>query len=89
MLTLDITKQVRDFLDQLDPKRFRQVANKILSLMENPDPQDSRELSGYPYHRTDVGEYRIIYRVENHCLKVALVGKRNDDEVYQKLGRIM
>ena len=49
--------------------------------MENPDPQDSRELSGYPYRRTDVGEYRIIYSVESHCLKVALVGKRNDDEI--------
>ena len=87
MLTLDITKQVRDFLDGLDPKRFRQVANKIFSLMENPEPADSQQLSGYPYRRADIGEYRIIYRVEHGCLKVALVGKRNDDEVYKKLKR--
>ena len=88
MLMLDITKQVRDFLDQLDPKQFRQVANKIFSLMENPKPQDSMELSGYPYRRTDVGEYRIIYRVENDRLKVALVGKRNDDGIYKQLRRM-
>ena len=87
MLTLDITKQVRDFLDGLDPKRFRQVANKIFSLMENPEPTDSQQLSGYSYRRADIGEYRIIYRVEQGCLKVALVGKRNDDEVYKKLKR--
>ena len=89
MLTLNITKQVRNFLDQLDPKRFRQVANKIFSLMENPAPPDSCQLSGYPYHRTDIGEYRIIYRVEKDCLNVALVGKRNDDEIYKMLKRAM
>ncbi len=87
MLTLDITKQVRDFLNGLDPKRFRQIANKIFSLMENPESADSQQLSGYPYRRADISEYRIIYRVEQGCLKVALVGKRNDDEVYKKLKR--
>lgn len=89
MLMLDITRQVRDFLNQLDSKRFRQVANKIFSLMENPTPADSKQLSGYPYRRTDIGEYRIIYRVEVECIKVALVGKRNDDEIYRELRKAM
>jgi len=88
MLTLDITKHVRDFLNKLDAKRCRQVANKIFSLMEDPKPSDTKELSGFPYRRADVGEYRIIYRVQEDCLKVALIGKRNDDEVYKKLRRL-
>jgi len=87
MLSLDLTHQAKDFLDQLDPKRFRQIVKKIFSLMENPRPADSRPLPGYPFFRADIGEYRIIYRVEGSCLKVALVDKRNDDEVYKKLGR--
>jgi mRNA interferase RelE/StbE len=38
--------------------------------------------------RTDSGEYRIIYRVEEDELHVALIGKRNDDEVYRLLRRM-
>jgi len=88
MLALDLTHQAKDFLDQLDPKRFRQVVKKIFSLMENPRPSDSKALHGYPFWRADIGEYRIIYRVEENSLKIALVGKRNDDDVYKKLSRM-
>ncbi len=56
--------------------------------MENDRPADSKALQGYPFWRADVGEYRIVYRVEENCLKVALVDKRNDDEVYKKLSRM-
>jgi len=53
--------------------------------LEDPEPTESSQLIGYPYRRADIGEYRIVYRVEEDCLKVALVGKRNDDEVYRQL----
>jgi mRNA-degrading endonuclease RelE of RelBE toxin-antitoxin system len=32
--------------------------------MEDPFPPDSRRLVGFPYHRADIGEYRIVYRVD-------------------------
>lgn len=85
MLKLDITKQVLKFFRSLPAKQYRQVFNKVLALMEDPEPPDSSSLIGYPYRRADIGEYRIIYRVEGDCLKVALIGKRNDDEVYRQL----
>ncbi len=53
--------------------------------MEDPEQPDSYPLAGYPYRRADIGEYRIIHRVEEDCLKVAFVGKRNDDETYHQL----
>ena len=88
MLLLDITHQAKDFLGHLDPKQFRQVVRKILDLMGNPKPGDAKPLHGYPFWRVDVGEYRIVYRIEQNTLKVALVDKRNDDEVYKKLKRL-
>jgi len=87
MLPLDLTHQAKDFLGQLDPKQFRQVVKKIFSLMEDPKPGDAKPLHGYPYWRADIGEYRIVYRVEQSTLKIALVDKRNDDEIYKKLRR--
>jgi mRNA interferase RelE/StbE len=77
MLKLDLTKKVMAFLDRLPPKQFKQVAKKIFSLMADPEPHDSKELNEYPYRGTDIGEYRIIYRLEENVLKIALVGKRN------------
>ncbi len=87
---LDVTKDSLEFAEQLEPKRFKQVINKTLSLLTNPKPNDSQKLVGYDeYIRVDVGEYRIIYRLQDEVVKVALIGKRNDDEVYKQFERKM
>ena len=88
MLSLDLTHQAKDFLARLDPKQFRQIVKKIFSLMDEPKPGDAKPLHGYLYWRADIGEYRIVYRVEQNILKVALVDKRNDDEIYKMLKRV-
>ena len=88
MRKIDLTKKARKFLNGLPAKQFRQIVKKIFSLLENPDPQDAKQLKGYPYLRTDTGEYRIIYRFDDETVYVLLVGKRNDDEVYAKLRRM-
>ena len=82
-----MSKKTLAFLNKLPPKQFKQVSNKIFSLMTIPNPHDSKELKGYPYRRADIGEYRIVYRVEGDVLKIAVVGKRNDSDVYKKLAR--
>ncbi len=72
----------------LPPKQFRQVVTTVLKLRQNPEPNDSKRLIGYPdYRRVDVGEYRVIYRLGEDTVYIALVGKRNDDEVYKKFKR--
>ncbi len=84
MLKLDLTKKSISFLDKLPPKQYRQVVQKIFKLMADPEPHDSKKLKGHPFRRTDIGEYRI----EEPVLKIAVVGKRNDADVYRKLKRL-
>ena len=85
MLKIDITKSAGKFIKKLPPKQFRQVVGTILALRENPTPTDSKQLKGYPdYQRADIGEYRIIYRFDKNTVYIAVVGKRNDDEVYRR-----
>ena len=53
-------------------------------------PHDAKKLQGVDhYYRISVGEYRIIYRIDvvNNVLIIAVIGKRNDDEVYKRLKR--
>jgi len=88
MKKIDLSLRAHKFLEGLPAKQFRQVALAIFRLAREPFPQDARSLQGYPYHRIDVGEFRIIYRVEEDVVRVALAGKRNDDEVYRQLGRM-
>jgi mRNA interferase RelE/StbE len=89
MLKIEISKRAGKFLITLPPKQGRQLAVKIQQLRENPEPNDSLLLKGFtPYRRADQGEYRIIYYVQDDTLKVDLIGKRNDDDVYKQLRRI-
>jgi mRNA interferase RelE/StbE len=51
-------------------------------------PADSKQVIGHPYRRADVGEYRVIYSHNEDRVRIVLIGKRNDDEVYRDLKRM-
>jgi len=85
MLKLLVSRKAQKFLDGLPPKQFRQIIRKVFALLEDPRPHDSEELRGYPFLRNDVGEYRIIYDVQGDTLRLIVIGKRNDEEVYRQL----
>jgi mRNA interferase RelE/StbE len=89
MLKIEISKRTGKFLSTLPPKQGRQLAVKIQQLRENPEPSDSIQLKGFsPYRPSDQGEYRIIYFVQEDILRVDLIGKRNDDDIYKQLKRL-
>lgn len=89
MHNLDLSKQALSFIESLQLKQKKQIANKIQILLENPKPQDNKKLKGGgEYFRVDVGEYRIIYSLGKMTVFVFVIGKRNDDEVYRKFDRM-
>ena len=87
MRKLSITHDGLKFLDRLDAKQFRQVVRRILALATDPTPNDSIHMEGSDYRRTDQGEYRIVYSFDDETVFIAVIGKRNDDEVYRKMDR--
>lgn len=87
MLELHLAKEVEKFLLKIPKKHAQQLARKIQQLRADPQPQDAQQLKGYPFMRADSGEYRIIYELPHDSLRILLIGKRNDDEVYRKLKR--
>ncbi|MDX2214767.1 MAG: type II toxin-antitoxin system RelE/ParE family toxin [Oculatellaceae cyanobacterium bins.114] len=92
MAKLDGLQTVLDFLKGLQPKIAAQISKKVLALNIEPLPSDSKELTGYSgYYRVDSGEYRIVYRfkADEDLVEIVLVGKRNDDEVYKQLKRLL
>lgn len=83
MRKLNLTKDAADYLTNLEAKQSRQVWNKIVSLMKDSRPNDSIDI-GENYFRTDVGERRIVYRFDEECIYIFVVGNRNDGEVYKR-----
>ena len=89
MLNIDFSSQAIKFLKKISGKPAKQIKKKLEELRINPYPQDSAKLVGYPFYRVTVGEYRIIYRVNNigDTLEIKICAKRNDDEAYKMLAR--
>ena len=88
MNKLDITKTAVKFLERLPPKQFRQIVRTIFKLRELSEPHDSKQLVGYrEYRRVDIGEYRTIYRIGDDIVKICVIGKRNDSEIYRRFKR--
>jgi two-component system, chemotaxis family, chemotaxis protein CheY len=75
-LKLHLSSQVRLFINHLPPEQLHQVVMKILILLQNPLPMDSRQLTGYPFRRCDAGEYRIVYDIQKHTLRIIMIRKR-------------
>lgn len=90
MLKINLSKDAERFLKKIPAKHSKQIAERLYTLLQDPEAFPSVELKGYaPYRRAKSGEYRIIFYVEEDTLFVPLIGKRNDDEVYQLLKRFL
>jgi len=89
MLRLEINSDVLPFLRAIERKHAGQIALRLLQLLVSPDAPDVRQLKGElrEFKRATVGEYRIIFVVEQALLRVVLIDRRNDDEVYKALSR--
>lgn len=91
MYEIILEKKVIKFIQELPQKHQRQIKTHILNFQTEPRPHDSESLKDYkPYRRSDCGEYRIVYRIEEpKAVYVILVGKRNGSEVYQQLKNLL
>jgi len=59
---------------------YEKVKAAIFRLASEPRPRGSRKLSGRPGWRIRVGDYRIVYEIDNsaHSVTVLNVGHRRD-----------
>jgi len=87
-MNINLSRRSHQFLADLQPKQYKQVAGKLLHLAKEPRPNDCRHLSGHPgYFRVTAGEYRIIYYLANDVVYIAVINTRNDNAVYKELER--
>ena len=77
---ISIDKQVLKSFRKLPEKHARQIQETLERLKVNPHPHDSVKLTTSGGFRVTVGEYRILYTVEEDPAEVViyLIIRRND-----------
>jgi mRNA interferase RelE/StbE len=71
-------------LRKLDPLARRRVQGAIALLAQDPRPPAARALWGRPGLRVRVGDYRIVYTVEDDVLLVVVVRLGHRRDVYDQ-----
>lgn len=77
---LSIPRRVNKRLERLTLRIYARVDQAILALADDPYPPGSRKRQGREEWRVRVGNYRIIYSVddEQHYVEILSVGHRRD-----------
>ncbi len=81
--SLEIKASAQKELDELDNALFGRIDQKILSLAETPRPAGCRKLRGYKdLWRIRVGDYRIVYRLDDAEALATIVRVAHRKEAY-------
>ena len=67
-----------DSLNKLEPTISRRILKKVDELSENPFSKDIKRLKGCNDFRLRVGDYRIIFAVEQNTIQILKVGHRKN-----------
>ncbi|HUY30469.1 MAG TPA: type II toxin-antitoxin system RelE/ParE family toxin [Acidimicrobiales bacterium] len=70
-------------LRELDPNVRPRIEGAIALLAEDPRPPASRPLAGRPAYRVRVGDYRIVYSIQDDVLLVVVVTLGHRRDVYR------
>ena len=81
--TLHIKQSAQKELDALDDALFARIDRKILALADNPRPPGCKKLSGFKDQwRIRIGNYRVVYVIEDAIITVTVTRVAHRREVY-------
>jgi len=82
--SLEIKQSAQKELDALDAAIFKRIDRKLLVLAENPRPPGCKKLRGYKDQwRIRVGDWRIVYFIDDSTKLVTIARVAHRREVYE------
>jgi mRNA interferase RelE/StbE len=77
-----LVKKVKKQLDAVPKNVYRNIRSRIDNLAYNPRPDGCLKMKGVKgfYYRIRVGDYRVIYTIEDNILTIEVIkiGHRKD-----------
>jgi len=80
---VDIIPSAEKDLDKLPSRVHDRISARILSLEENPRQTGTKKLSGREQYRLRVGDYRVLYTIDDASKSVRVVGVAHRREAYR------
>ena len=74
------SRSVRKELDGLDDETYLRIVAAIHHLRENPRPPSMKKLTGQEVYRIRLGNYRVLYTVDDKTREVRIEAVRRRDE---------
>jgi len=81
---IEVTPAAARQLRKLDRQQALRVRGAIELLAVDPRPPNSRPLRGRPGYRVRVGDYRLLYTIQDDVLLVIVVRLGHRLDVYQR-----
>ena len=81
--SLSILRRAQKELAQLPADAYRRVRDAIRELSEQPRPPGSRKLTARDGWRIRVGDYRVIYEIDDSHRQVTILDIGNRRDVYR------
>ncbi len=78
-----VTSRAERALDRLPPVEARRIYAAIFALADNPRPHGCKKLEGQDSWRIRIGNYRVIYEINDRALVVTVVNVGNRRDVYR------
>lgn len=82
MYEVIVGKQVLKQLEKIPLADYKRIKSALTSLASNPRPQGYLKLKGRDAYRIRVGNYRIIYEVQDDKLVVLIITIAHRKDVY-------
>jgi mRNA interferase RelE/StbE len=84
MYKIEFKKKVEKELRKIDRQYVQTLLGKIKMLEKEPFPSNSRKLTGSAMsYRLRVGDYRVIYQVDDNSKIITIFQVRNRKDAYR------
>lgn len=83
MYTVLIERYAQKQIMKLDKKLIPVIKAAIADLADNPRPHGYKKLKGEDAYRIRVGDYRVIYEIDDDIILVTVVSVGHRKDVYK------
>jgi mRNA interferase RelE/StbE len=83
---IEVKRSAAKVLRKMPKADQKRIAEKIDSLAENPPDPDTTKMKGNnPFHKIRVGDYRIIYEIQEKIFVILIVKIGHRKDVYKRM----
>ena len=83
---IEVKKSAAKTLKKISNADRKRIVHKIDSLAENLPDSDTTKMKGSnPFHKVRIGNYRIVYEIQDEILLILIVKIGHRKDIYRNL----